>query len=275
MSFRSVVLKIMAALGLVVGIEMIIGGIAGFKEEPFKSENISNIDVSLVEDYNYICFDEIEILERYAFRTKRVETDSEGTKTGTYYYVYDSSQPMDNNRLDAEYFVVRFCDKNGEEYVTSLWVPAGKTYSPHLSSGKTQMCVAPYSSGGSSDHKVKLLQLESAAVSRYTTEEGIKRASFSLEYKGATVEQYQKTENKLETRQNIVTIIFGAVLVLVCIFQLCKKEKYWNDRNEAAEQAQGDLKKPVSYGVWVCQTCGMENSTQYSQCKKCGKYKGM
>ncbi len=29
-----------------------------------------------------------------------------------------------------------------------------------------------------------------------------------------------------------------------------------------------------SYGAWMCQHCGIQNSTQYSQCKKCGTFRG-
>lgn len=29
----------------------------------------------------------------------------------------------------------------------------------------------------------------------------------------------------------------------------------------------------VTYNKWVCRECGTENSVQYAQCKKCGKYK--
>lgn len=270
------VLKIMAVFLLIVGSEMIFLGITTSQERTYKSENISNIDISVVNDYDVIYFEELDILERYAFQTKRVETDSEGTQTGTYYYVYDGSQRMDNNKLDKEYYLVKFCDKSGKEYITSLCVQAGMTYSPSLTSGKTSACLAPYvSQATSSKQKAELLQLKNTAIGKYATEKQIAQASFSLEYKGTSIGQYQKNEEKYATRQRFVYILLGAVLILISIFQLCKKVENEKNGNGTTEQTQSHSKEPVSYGVWICQTCGTKNSTQYSQCKKCGKYKGM
>jgi ribosomal protein L40E len=31
--------------------------------------------------------------------------------------------------------------------------------------------------------------------------------------------------------------------------------------------------KEFKYDTWICQECGTQNTTQSSQCRKCGKYK--
>lgn len=42
----------------------------------------------------------------------------------------------------------------------------------------------------------------------------------------------------------------------------------FNNRTNTSPQ-----KTQVTYDKWVCKECGMHNSLQYAQCKKCGKYK--
>ena len=52
---------------------------------------------------------------------------------------------------------------------------------------------------------------------------------------------------------------------------------YSGERHKEFEKSLAkfhDLKE-ASYDIWVCKECGTNNSMQYSQCKKCGKFKGL
>ena len=93
-----------------------------FKQDNIKVENASNANISDIDDYTILYVENLEVLKRYAFETVYEYRDSEGSYTDTTYYVYEDSQPMDKHELFAEYYIVKFCDKNNKEYIERLIV---------------------------------------------------------------------------------------------------------------------------------------------------------
>ena len=127
----AILLKILSVLIIIGAIECLVAALL-YNGSADKIENISEIDVSAVNDSTKIYFEEIEILERYAFETVYEYNDSENSYSDTTYYVYDDSQPMDKNELFTEYYIVKFCDNSGKEYITSLSVLAKKKVASSL-----------------------------------------------------------------------------------------------------------------------------------------------
>jgi len=71
---------------------------------------------------------DLEILERYAIKVIQESDGSNGMPEDSAYYVYDASAAVDEYTPWAEYYVVRFTDRE-KEYVASLTVSAGKNIS--------------------------------------------------------------------------------------------------------------------------------------------------
>lgn len=92
----SIFLKIVSILMIIGGVECLIFS-ATYQESPKKVEHASDIIVSDITDYSVLYIEELNVLERYAFKTKDEYKDSEGTYTEVNFYVYDASSPMHLN----------------------------------------------------------------------------------------------------------------------------------------------------------------------------------
>ncbi len=231
----SVVLTIVYILMIVGGIELLIFS-STYRESTPKIKEISKINISDITDYTTLYIENLEIIERYAFKTEDEYKDSEGTYTEINYYVYDAMQPMDDNELSSEYYIVKFKDKSGKEYVSSLSVSADKTIAKKLKNCplSTSACVgaAPISSNKLlNSYDVKLSDLRDSALTEYANNFEVTCANITLGYQNETIEQYQTEFQKDVTSAKIISLIFGLVLLSggIYVMMYVRKKKKLNN----------------------------------------------
>lgn len=87
----------------------------------------------------------------------------------------------------------------------------------------------------------------------------------------------------------VVRVLLAVFLLVLRIWFAFVKREFYKETGKtlAAAKQQQELQKilscptpvpteaPEGYDLWTCPHCGMKNSTQYAQCKRCGKFKGM
>lgn len=208
----------------ILSVLMIIGAVmclifsVMYQENPGQVAYITELDVSRAKETVTVYIEELEVLERYAFQTIHEHEDSDGIYSDVQYYVYDASQPMDSNRLFGEYYIVKFRDKTGEAYITSLSVSASKTVAPTLHGAPVTIsaCVGmqPLQADGAftNNNDIELHALREAALDAYSQKTGIRRANVTLGYQEETVSQYQKGFAQDVSSAKTVALVFGILL---------------------------------------------------------------
>lgn len=226
MKKRTIVfLKVIYVLIIVGAIECFIGAL--LYEAPVDDvKNISDVDIYEINDYSKIYFEEIEVLERYAFKTAHEYSDSENSYSDVTYYVYQDSHPMDDNQLFAEYYIVKFSDKTGKEYITSLSVAADENVKLFSDDMPLKMSVCAGASLISSDELPNLevdypgnneIVLRETTLNKYSQSSGISRACITLGYIAEDIEEYQQDVNKDNLAFKIALAVIGVVLTIVSI----------------------------------------------------------
>lgn len=227
----SIFLRVLAVVMIIIGIICLgFGAFGSFETAEVK--NMSDISAYGVADYTVLYFEELEVLERYAFKTEYEYRDSEGTYEETDYFVYDASQPMDDNELFAEYYIVKFSDNTGKEFVTSLCVRMDKSHKPDLATLPAQISCCAYvatisDNALANSYDVELANLRRAAINEYSGKTGASAASVALEYKTHSVSQYQQDAESDNQTTRVLMIVFGVLLVVgaVLILRLVKRKK--------------------------------------------------
>jgi hypothetical protein len=134
---------------------------------------------------------------------------------------------MDKNELFAEYYIVKFCDNSGKEYITSLSVLAKKKVASSLKNTplKISACTGatPVSNDELPDQLVnsndkQLLELREKSLNGYSQNNNVPRAGFTLGYITDSVEQYQSdfAEGVVELR--IMLAVLGVALILADVW---------------------------------------------------------
>lgn len=215
----SIFLKIVSILMIIGGVECLIFS-ATYQESPKKVEHASDIIVSDITDYSIVYIEELNVLERYAFKTKDEYKDSEGTYTEVNFYVYDASSPMDNNELFAEYYIVKFRDKTGQEQIASLSVSSDEEIATSLSKCPTTISacigVSPVSNSkllNSYDKELKQIR-EQSLLEYSTTSELPQISNITFGYQNESIEQYQKEFESDVKSAKIIALVFGIVLIV-------------------------------------------------------------
>lgn len=219
-----------AAIFLLIGAVCCLLGAVLYQEKPAECKALKDTDSAAIDDYTVVYCADLEVLERYAFQTMKEYRDSEGSYTDVTYYVYDASQSMDKNELVGEYYLVKFRDSTGKEYITSLSVPAEENMSKTLAKTpvKLSACLgaAPIRTGGLlNDNEEKLRQLRETALDACSEKLQLPRANITLSYRAETVEQYQKEFQKDGVTARIVMAVFAVVLCGSGVWLLRRADK--------------------------------------------------
>ena len=209
---------------VILSVLMIVGAVmccvfsAAYQDNPGAVAYVTELDISRVKETVTVYIEELDVLERYAFQTLYEYADSEGIYTDVKYYVYEASHPMDDNQLFGEYYIVKFKDKTGTQYITSLSVSAYKDIGPTLKNAPVTVsaCVGmqpvqgPNSFTNSNDRE--LYDLREAALDAYSQKTGIRRANVTLGYQEETVSQYQEGFEQDVSSTKTVALVFGILL---------------------------------------------------------------
>lgn len=203
---------------MIVGAVMCLIFSAAYQDDPGAVAYVTDLDVSRVKESASVYMEELEVLERYAFQTIHEHEDSDGIYSDVQYYVYDASQPMDSNRLFGEYYIVKFRDKTGEAYITSLSVSAFKRVAPSLRDAPVTIsaCVGMHplqeDSAFTNNNDLELHALREAALDAYAQKTGIRRAGITLGYQEERVSQYQEGFERDVSSAKTVALVFGILL---------------------------------------------------------------
>ncbi len=214
-------IKIIACVLIIIcAIECMLFAIL-YNGEKIEIKNASDISLSDIDEHTTIYIEDFEILERYAFKTVYEYSDSEGSYSSDTYYVYEATHPMDKNELFAEYFIVKFCDKNNKEYITSLCIDASNEIASSLKNVPLQIsaCVwTLYPSSAtalSSETDKQLIEIRETSLNNYSQQSQIERAPVIFEYQSESAEQYiQDNENDAIVARILVAIL-GIILLAV------------------------------------------------------------
>ena len=223
----------------VVYVLMIIGAVECaifailYTGDNIKVENVSDINISNIDEHTVLYIEDLEILERYAFETLYEYRDSEGGYTDTTYYVYEDSHPKDEHELFAEYYIVKFCDKSDNEYVASLSVSASDDVASLLEDAPLQIsaCVGavPISSSTvlSNENDKQLIELREDSLNKFSEKSQIERANVTLGYKAESIEQYNQDTGKDVVTTRVIMAIFSVVLIAVAVWliRICRRKK--------------------------------------------------
>ena len=213
----SIFLRIVFVLMIIGAIECAIFAIV-YQGDAVQVENASDISIADINEHTILYVENLEILERYAFKTVEEYRDSEGTYVDTTYYVYEASHPMDNHELFAEYYIVKFCDKNNKEYLASLSVAADDDIAGSLKNTPLQIsaCVgaAPLSNSALlNTYDEQLKELRKTALNHYSQQSQTEQAHISLGYQAESIEQYNRDAEKDVVSFRVMMAILSVVLL--------------------------------------------------------------
>ena len=219
----AIALRIICVFMIIGALECLIFSIM-FKGDNTKIENASDINISDIDESTVLYIENLEVSERYAFETIDEYRDSEGTYEDTTYYVYDASQPMDEHELFAEFYIVKFCDKNNKERIASLSVPADCDIAHSLKNTPLQISACFWVSPFSSDsfllntNDKKLNELRETSLNDYSQQSQIEQAHITLEYVSDSVEQYNQDKDKDDVELRVMMAIFGVLLMVASVW---------------------------------------------------------
>ena len=221
--------KVLSILLILFGILSLVMGLL-YQETPKQIQNMDVVDISEIRETSTFFVEDLEVLQRYAFETVHEYEDSESGYSDTDYYVYSDSQPMDKNDLFGEYYIVKFTDKTGTEYITSLSVLANKDIAPSLRNGPVRLdaCV-----GASLIAETKLLnsndkdlhRLREEALDAYARESQLPRANITLGYQTRTVQDNLQQQEQDVRSFKTSNAVLGAAMLAIGSFLLVKQKR--------------------------------------------------
>lgn len=221
--------KILSIFLIVFGVLSLVFGLT-YQETPRDIQNMASVDITEIRETSTFFVEDLQVLSRYAFKTVHEYEDSESGYSDTQYYVYSDSQPMDNNDLFAEYYIVKFSDKTGTEYITSLSVLAGKDIAPSLRSTPVRLdaclgaaLIAEEKLLNSEDEDLRRLRAE--ALDACARESGLPRAQIKLGYQTRSVAENLHQQGREVTSAKVTNIIFGGAMLAAGIFLLVKAKR--------------------------------------------------
>ena len=176
---------------------------------------MSTASISQMQERTVFYIEDLEVLERYAFKTVEERSDADGQPEESVYYVYDASQPMDEHTLLSEYYVVKFADEE-REYIASLTVSADMAVPLENTPVHITACVNafPASAGTDSD---QLGQLRTAALEDWAQRTGTQKANVTFGYQAedpiARLDTIKQDTNEVKLAMGITGIILAAFSV--------------------------------------------------------------
>lgn len=225
----AVFLTIVAVLMLIGAVECGIIAII-HNGESSKIEDGAKIDISDIDEYTVLYFEELEVVGRYAFQTADEYSDSDSGYTDTTYYVYEGDQPMDSHELHAEYYIVKFSDSSNE-YITSLCVAADQDVDSLKNTPvRISACVSAAPASNSSlqnENDKKLQELREDALDAYAEDSGIERVHVTFSYQAESAEQHQSDMEKDVVIVRVILAVASVGLVVggVCLIRFVRKKK--------------------------------------------------
>lgn len=218
----SVFLTIVYVLMIIGAVECAFFAIV-YSGDHITVENASAINISVLDEHTVLYVEDLEVLERYAFQTVDEYQDSEGSYSDTTYYVYDASHPMDGHELFAEYYIVKFSDKTGKEYIASLSVSADDHIAPALKNTPLQIsaCVSALPGANTAflnANDKQLAELREAALNDYAQKSQTERAHFTLGYQAESIAQYNEAAEKDVASTRVLMAILGVTLLAAAIW---------------------------------------------------------
>lgn len=159
---------------------------------------------------------DLEILERYAIKVIQESDGSNGMPEDSAYYVYDASAAVGEYTPWAEYYVVRFADRE-KEYVASLTVSAGKNISPEKLPVSITACVNAFPASAGADED-KLGKLRQAALESCAQRTGAEKAAITLSYQAESADHLQAAIDKEAAEIKLAMGITGAILAAFSVW---------------------------------------------------------
>lgn len=212
------ILAIFTILGTVVCL-----GVAIFYQP--KTETVyhmSTASISSMKERTLFYIEDLEVLERYAFKTIEQPSDEDGQPKEAIYHIYDASQPMDEFTLLYEYYVVKFADAE-KEYIAALTVSAGKDVALENTPVSITACVNAFPASTDDDQLGKLRQ---AALDDCATRTGIAKANVTFGYQAkdpiARLDAIDQDTTEVKLTMGITGLILAAFSVWFILIYLKK-----------------------------------------------------
>lgn len=229
----SVFLTILSILMIIGAVECLLFSLL-YQDSSNRIGSSTEMDITQAKAAAAIYLEDLEVLERYAFQTVHEYADSEGIYSEVTYHVYEASQPMDGNHLFGEYYIAKFRDKTGTEYITSLSVSAYRPVAPLLAKAPITIsaCVGVRPIENmypQNTNDQELFVLQEAALDAYARESGISRAPFTFGYLDDAIVEYQQSYEQDVFSAKVIALVFGVILgaggVLLLVLPRKKKTK--------------------------------------------------
>lgn len=210
------VLFAILAVFTILGTVVCLGFAVFYRPAQETVHDMSAATISGLNERTAFQIEDLEILERYAIKVIQESDGGNGMPEDSTYYVYDASAAVDEHTLWAEYYVVRFTDRE-KEYVASLMVSAGKDVSLENIPVSITACVNafPASSGADDD---KLGQLRQAALEDWAQRTGAEKATVTLGYQAESADLLRSSVDKDATEIRLAMGITGVILAAFSVW---------------------------------------------------------
>lgn len=170
--------------------------------EPKEITDITAISVDEIgEDYKPYYIEQLQILERYAFKTVDSYESTDGYSDDTY-YAHRGDEPMDEYELFTEYYIVLFQDKSENPYLASMSVSSEAEMSELLNSTDGTLVIPACVSISSqkpnetflNNYDLKILDMKCEKLQEYSQKLDIPNKSLNMVYKYETIDEYYENE---------------------------------------------------------------------------------
>lgn len=212
------ILRVIAICMLLLAIGTIYMTIASSmisKEWPTEVENMAEINLREDGAYGAVYFEEIEILRRYAFKTESSYRNEETGRTYRDYHYYSGTEPMDDNELVCEYYIVKFKDQTGREFIAAMSIQADKQLPVSLENCPVKLSLCADAEKIAEYNPIfsvrELENLTKKALAGYFIDE----AEFTLDYSCETAEEY--VDHDIKSQRTIRRLAGGGGLLLAIV----------------------------------------------------------
>lgn len=210
------VLLAILAIFTILGTVVCLGVAIFYQPKPETVYHMSTARLSEMRERTVFYIENLEVLERYAIKVIQENDGSNGMPEDSAYYVYDASAAVDEYTPWAEYYVVRFTDRE-KEYVASLTVSAGKNISLEKLPVSITACVNvfPASADASED---KLGKLRQTALESCAQRTGAEKAAVTLSYQAESADHLQSAIAKDAAEIKLAMGITGTILAAFSVW---------------------------------------------------------